>query len=200
MYLNIPSNIFSHIGNVETAVIVIMVLFYRRVIYYWNNLYYLAFTNFIGTLFHELAHFCMALIFLKIPSSISLIPKKEGEYHNFGRVSMVIDKLNIINKFPISIAPIFLFPLILLNEESYIFYYKYFGNSLISNVALIYLMVVLTLNSFPSVSDIKDAFGPSMFLWIGIIAALYYQNIFDLVHGWNVIKESLSVVFKMFVN
>lgn len=194
MDIKIFLSTFSHVGNIETAIIVISVLFYRSLINYWNNIYYLAFTNFMGTLFHELAHFFMALIFLKVPSSLTLVPKQEGNYYNFGSVSLSIDKLNIINKFPISIAPIFIFPLILLNEDFYFLFYKLFGNSLYSNIFMIYLMVVLSLNAFPSTTDIRNAIGPSLVLWVGIIAGLYYQTYFDLGHIWYVLKESLLIV------
>lgn len=197
MDISLINKAMSNVGSIETTVIIMTVLLYRKTINYWNNLYYLAFTNFIGTLFHELAHFCMALFLFKIPKSISVIPKKEGDYHNYGRVTINIDNLNIINKFPISIAPLFIFPLILFNNDFYKYYYTFFGDTIISNAVMIYIIIVLSTNAFPSITDIKMAIGPSMVLWILIIAVLYYQTYFDVIHTWYVIKHSFLEVMRL---
>lgn len=200
MDISLVNKAMSNVGSIETTVIIMTVLFYRKTINYWNNLYYLAFTNFIGTLFHELAHFTMALCLFKIPKSISVIPKKEGDYHNYGRVNINIDSLNIINKFPISIAPLFIFPLILFNNDFYRFYYTFFGDTIISNAVMIYIIIVLSTNAFPSITDIKMAIGPSMVLWILIIAGLYYQSYINMVDIWYVIKHSFFEVMRLLLS
>lgn len=162
--------------SVEAMLLIVFTLIANRIRLFSTNLYYRAFTNLLGTLFHELAHFLVAIIFLKIPKSISIWPKKESQdYHNYGRVEISYDDLNIINQTPISLAPILIMPFIVLNESVIKWCEITFGNSLASKLLFAYLMIVLITNSLPSSSDLKSAFFcKSFFLWSLIISLFFY--------------------------
>lgn len=197
MQITLFEDIFSNLNSNETILIILLVLIYDRIIHYWNNIYYLAFTNFIGTLFHELSHFIMALIFFRIPSSISLIPKENGNINIYGSVSIKIEKLNVINKFPISIAPLFIFPTMIFNDYFYKLYFDFMGKNIYSKFFLLYVIIVLSINAIPSKIDIKNAIGPSLILWAGVIYVYFF--VFDLSINlsflYEIFKESLEFIF-----
>lgn len=169
-------NSTNSLFSIEAMLLIVFTLIANRIRVFSTNLYYRAFTNLLGTLFHELAHFLVAIIFLKIPKSISIWPKKEGEnYHNYGRVEIKYEDLNIFNQTPISLAPILITPLIVLNESVVNWCALTFGGSLASKLLFAYLMIVLITNSLPSSSDLKSAFFcKSFFLWSFIVFLVFY--------------------------
>ena len=66
---------------------------------------------FLSTIFHELAHFTVALLLGGRPSLPNLIPRRRGDMWILGEVRFYISP---INAFPSATAPLLLFPLSIL--------------------------------------------------------------------------------------
>lgn len=177
-------------GSKEIILIVIITLMFNKIRVFSDHIYYRAFTNLIGTLFHELAHFFVAVIFCKIPKSISIIPYSDGNMHNYGRIEVKYSDLNLLNTFPINIAPILIIPTIVLNQYFIDLYFKFASYSLVSNLIFLYLIIVLVTNAIPSRSDLVNGFGSASFLfWVTISVLFYYQQLI-----------TLDVIFEFFIN
>lgn len=188
-----------NINSIEVIFLVCMTLFLNKIRILSSNLYYRAFTNFLGTLFHELAHFFMAVFFLKIPSSISVMPYREGNIHNYGRVTITYDKLNLYNTFPINIAPILIIPTILLNPYFVEFYFYFASSSIISKFIFLYIVIVLATNAIPSSSDLRNGFYSASFLfWLSVSCIFYFQNYVTLAEIIQFLKHGFLTLYERF--
>lgn len=186
--------------EINNGIIIIMIitLIAQRIRTFYSNIYYVAFSNFVGTVFHELAHFCMALIFLKIPISISVLPKSQDRKYELGRVELRYKDFNILNQFPIAIAPLMIYPLVIFNTTIHEIYFDTFGDSLLSKLVMIYLLIVLIVNSLPSSVDLKLAFSMSLILWT-IVPILYFnQNYFNVNEIITYLKELYTLFEREF--
>lgn len=193
-----PSLEFSsnNLFTIEAMLLIIFTLLANKIRLFSTNLYYRAFTNILGTLFHELAHFIMALCFFKIPKSISIWPKKENvNYHNYGRIEIAYGDLNMFNQTPISLAPILIIPLIVLNENILSWSMEICGDSIICKCIFTYLMVVLITNSLPSKSDLHSAFISKSFLfWLFLISTILILKELNIVDVIALIIEIIKEI------
>ena len=149
-----------------------------------NNLYCNSLTYLVGTFFHELSHYIVAIITtFNIPKNFILFPKEIEEngkkWFVLGSVDINSERLNIFNSFLIGFAPLFLLLLSYLTYEYFFEYYlRFFTLSFIAFTVYVFLIVTFVINSIPSSADLKVArkYG-SIYLWILIITIIYtYRN------------------------
>lgn len=149
-----------------------------------NNLYCNSLTYLVGTFFHELSHYIVAIITtFNIPKNFILFPKEIEEngkkWFVLGSVDINSERLNIFNSFLIGFAPLFLLLLSYLTYEYFFEYYlRFFTLSFLAFTVYVFLIVTFVINSIPSSADLKVArkYG-SIYLWILIITIIYtYRN------------------------
>jgi len=184
----------NYVLSNEAIIIIMTTIFILKIKNLSTNIYYRALTNFVGTFFHELAHFCIALIFLKIPKKISVIPKREGDMHVYGSVSIDYEDYNLINRTPIALAPLIIYPLFVFNPYVKSEYFSFMGNSVYSRILFLYLIIVLIINAIPSKTDFKLAFSSSLIFWLLLIMGFYYQDYITL----DEVKNKLIELFYFF--
>ena len=186
--------------EINNTVILIMIftLIAQRIRTLYSNIYYVALSNFVGTVFHELAHFCMALIFFKIPTSFSVIPRSEDRKYELGRVELKYNDMNILNQFPIAMAPLMIFPLVIFNTTVHEIYFLTFGESLISKLVMIYLLIVLIVNSLPSSADLRLAASGSFVFWAFLTILYLNQDYFNINDVYNYLKGLHTIFEKEF--
>ena len=124
------------------------------------NIYLSGIVYFLGTFFHELAHYIMALITtLRLPGRVSLFPKYEvvngRKIITLGYVEVRNSSLNILNAFPIGMAPLSLLYLAYLVSISFFDYYSiWFSVGITAYILQSFLMATLIINSVPSRADL----------------------------------------------
>ena len=124
------------------------------------NTYLSGIVYFLGTFFHEMAHYIMALITtFRLPGRISLFPKYEivngRRVIALGYVEVKNSSLNILNAFPIGMAPLSLLYLAYLVSISFFDYYSiWFEVGIIAYILQSFLMATLIINSVPSRADL----------------------------------------------
>lgn len=128
-----------------------------------TNNYFAALVYFIGTFFHELSHYIVALITtMKIPKRVSLLPKVENINGKktivLGYVEISKENVNIFNAFLIAMAPLILLYLAyLVSKYFFIFYTNYYQINLLGYFLYLFLITTLIVNSVPSSADFKMA-------------------------------------------
>ena len=126
------------------------------------NIFFAWSVGFIGTFFHELAHFLTSLMLLGKPVWFSIIPSSSIEngkkYYTLGYVSS--KNVRWWNVFFIAMAPFLLMPL---SFWVYGHFFDYFDRSLASYLLYIYVVVSLVFSSIPSSVDFKTLHNSSFF-------------------------------------
>jgi hypothetical protein len=134
--------------------------------------------NFIGTFFHEITHYFVALILNGKPSKFNIFPKKvvfnNKNYYSLGNIE--VGNLRWYNRFFIGMSP-FLLLIIVYYLDKYFFYF--FENRFLENILFIYLIVVFLSSSIPSIVDFKNAFSKNGYL-IGFVTILIIPFYFGL--------------------
>ena len=123
------STVFNFIKNNQilfTVFITILILKMKEISK--ANIYLSGIVYFLGTFFHELAHYIMALITtLRLPGRVSLFPKYEivngRRVIALGYVEVRNSSLNILNAFLIGMAPLSLLYLAYLVSKYFFIYY-----------------------------------------------------------------------------
>ena len=83
------------------------VLIIKAKYFSYKNIYIAGFVHIVGTFFHELSHYLVAIITtLKFPGGFSIFPKREGGKIVFGYVEIEKNRLNIVNSFLIGMSPL----------------------------------------------------------------------------------------------
>ena len=124
------------------------------------NMYLSGIVYFLGTFFHELAHYIMALITtFKLPGQISIFPKSEvvngRKTITLGYVEVRNSSLNILNAFLIGMAPLSLLYLAYIVSKYFFIYYGiWFEVGIIAYILQSFLMATLIINSVPSRADL----------------------------------------------
>ena len=124
------------------------------------NIYLSGIVYFSGTFFHEMAHYIMALITtLRLPGRVSLFPKYEvvngRKIIALGYVEVRNSSLNILNAFPIGMAPLLLLYLAYIVSKYFFIYYGiWFEVGIIAYILQSFLMATLIINSVPSRADL----------------------------------------------
>ena len=124
------------------------------------NIYLSGIVYFLGTFFHELAHYIMALITtFKLPGQISIFPKSEvvngRKTITLGYVEVRNSSLNILNAFLIGMAPLSLLYLAyLVSKYFFIYYGLWFEIGIFAYILQSFLMATLIINSVPSRADL----------------------------------------------
>lgn len=141
-----------------------------------SNIYLSGIIYFLGTFFHEIAHYIMALITtFRLPERISLFPKYEfangKRFIVLGYVEIKNSNLNILNSFLIGMAPLLLLYLAYLVSKYFFFYYGiWFEVGIIGYILQSFLIATLIINSVPSRADfILAKTKGSLFFYITII-------------------------------
>ncbi|MGD9679161.1 MAG: hypothetical protein AB7V16_12535 [Vulcanibacillus sp.] len=150
-----------------------------------TNNYFAALVYFIGTFFHELSHYIVALITtMKIPKKVSLFPKVENINGKksivLGYVEISKENVNIFNAFPIAMAPLILLYLAyLVSKYFFIFYTNYYQINLFGYFVYLFLITTLIVNSVPSSADFKMAkTNGSIYLYFVLFVSLSIYIIF----------------------
>ena len=146
------------------------------------NMYLSGIVYFLGTFFHELAHYIMALITtFKLPGQISIFPKSEAvngrKIITLGYVEVRNSSLNILNAFPIGMAPLSLLYLAYLVSISFFDYYSiWFEVGIIAYILQSFLMATLIINSVPSRADLILARtkGSLYFYIVILLISIFY--------------------------
>lgn len=111
--------------------------------------------KFIGTFFHEMAHFLVSLVLVGKPVWFSIIPSSSIEngkkYYTLGYVTS--NNVRWWNVFFISMAPFLLMPL---SFWIYGHFFEYFERNLATYFLYIYVVVSLVFSSIPSGVDFKN--------------------------------------------
>ena len=124
-----------------------------------TNIYLSGIVYFLGTFFHELAHYIIALVTtFRLPGRISLLPKYEvtndRKFIVLGNVEVKNSSLNIFNAFPIGMAPVSLLYLAyLISKYFFIYYAIWFEIGIFAYILQSFLMATLIINSVPSRAD-----------------------------------------------
>lgn len=146
-----------------------------------TNSYSAALAHFIGTFFHELAHYIIAIITtFRIPTKISLFPKIEKINGKktilLGYVDINKDHLNILNACLIAMAPLILLYLAyLVSKYFFTFYIEWFEINIGSYLLYLFLITTLIVNSVPSSADFKMArYKGSIYLYILLIIFAHF--------------------------
>ncbi len=146
------------------------------------NIYLSGIVYFLGTFFHEMAHYIMALITtFRLPGRISLFPKYEivngRRVIALGYVEVRNSSLNILNAFPIGMAPLSLLYLAYLVSISFFDYYSiWFSVGITAYILQSFLMATLIINSVPSRADLILARtkGSLYFYIVILLISIFY--------------------------
>lgn len=147
-----------------------------------KNIYLATIVYFIGTFFHELAHYIAALITtFRIPNGFSLFPKiKKENGHNriiLGYVLIEKEYINVFNAFLIGMAPLSLLFLAYLVSRYYFQLSSIWWEiNILNYLAYLFLLTTLIVNSVPSRMDfIVAKTKGSLYLYLLLILAyLFY--------------------------
>lgn len=150
---------------VTFSIAAIILLTFRLV--YRNQIFIFLF-DFIGTFFHELAHFTIGLFMMAQPINFSIFPKNENGQLVLGSVGFL--NVRFFNAIPIGLAP-----LVLLIPIMYIPYYVYNNDlSILLSILLSLVFISLSFSFLPSSQDYKVAFS-------NIFGVLFYIAIFSFI-------------------
>ena len=146
------------------------------------NIYLSGIVYFSGTFFHEMAHYIMALITtFRLPGRISLFPKYEivngRRVIALGYVEVRNSSLNILNAFPIGMAPLLLLYLAYIVSKYFFIYYGiWFEVGIIAYILQSFLMATLIINSVPSRADLILARtkGSLYFYIVILLISIFY--------------------------
>lgn len=146
------------------------------------NIYLSGIVYFLGTFFHELAHYIIALITtFRLPGRISLFPKYEivngRRVIALGYVEVKNSSLNILNAFPIGMAPLLLLYLAYIVSKYFFIYYGiWFEVGIIAYILQSFLMATLIINSVPSRADLILARtkGSLYFYIVILLISIFY--------------------------
>lgn len=146
------------------------------------NIYLSGIVYFLGTFFHELAHYIMALITtFKLPGQISIFPKSEvvngRKTITLGYVEVRNSSLNILNAFLIGMAPLSLLYLAYIVSKYFFIYYGiWFEVGIIAYILQSFLMATLIINSVPSRADLILARtkGSLYFYIVILLISIFY--------------------------
>ena len=146
------------------------------------NIYLSGIVYFLGTFFHELAHYIIALITtFRLPGRISLFPKYEivngRRVIALGYVEVKNSSLNILNAFPIGMAPLILLYLAYIVSKYFFIYYGiWFEVGIIAYILQSFLMATLIINSVPSRADLILARtkGSLYFYIVILLISIFY--------------------------
>ena len=146
------------------------------------NIYLSGIVYFLGTFFHEMAHYIMALITtFKLPGRISIFPKSEvvngRKTITLGYVEVRNSSLNILNAFLIGMAPLSLLYLAYLVSKYFFIYYGiWFEVGIIAYILQSFLMATLIINSVPSRADLILARtkGSLYFYIVILLISIFY--------------------------
>lgn len=138
------------------------------------NGYLAGLIHILGTFFHELTHYLVAILTtFHIPKNFSIFPKtnKSERSIELGYVELEMRYLNIFNAFLISMAPLLLLYLAyFVSKYFFIYYEKYFEVGIISYIIYLFLMTTLIVNSIPSKADFKIAkYKGSIYFYILLV-------------------------------
>ena len=146
------------------------------------NIYLSGIVCFLGTFFHEMAHYIMALITtFRLPGRISLFPKYEivngRRVIALGYVEVKNSSLNILNAFPTGMAPLLLLYLAYIVSKYFFIYYGiWFEVGIIAYILQSFLMATLIINSVPSRADLILARtkGSLYFYIVILLISIFY--------------------------
>ena len=146
------------------------------------NIYLSGIVYFLGTFFHELAHYIIALITtFRLPGRISLFPKYEivngRRVIALGYVEVKNSSLNILNAFPIGMAPLLLLYLAYIVSKYFFIYYGiWFEVGIIAYILQSFLMATLIINSVPSRADLilAKTKGSLYFYIVILLISIFY--------------------------
>ncbi len=130
---------------------------------------------FIGTFFHEVAHFILSLITNGKPTWLSIIPHKseDGTQYILGHVNN--KNLNWKNAAFIGLAPLLL---IILAYMVYLYFFNFFTPSFNTYLLYVILIVSLTTSSIPSSVDLGHIFNKKFLIniipLVLLIALIYF--------------------------
>lgn len=181
------STVFNFIKNNQilfTVFITILILKMKEISKV--NIYLSGIVYFLGTFFHELAHYIIALITtFRLPGRISLFPKYEivngRRVIALGYVEVKSSSLNILNAFPIGMAPLLLLYLAYIVSKYFFIYYGiWFEVGIIAYILQSFLMATLIINSVPSRADLILARTKgSLYFYIVILLISIFYIIYD---------------------
>ncbi len=141
---------------------------------------------FIGTLFHELAHFIVSLLTAGKPVWISIIPHKseDGTKYVLGHVKN--KNLNWKNAAFIGLAPLML---LFLAYEVYLYFFDFVTPGFYSYLAYVILIVSLTSSSIPSSVDLGHIFNNRFLL--NIIPLILFFVLIYFLHKYSAIEMQI---------
>ena len=177
------STVFNFIKNnhiLFTVFITILILKMKEISKV--NIYLSGIVYFSGTFFHEMAHYIMALITtFRLPGRVSLFPKYEvvngRKIIALGYVEVRNSSLNILNAFPIGMAPLLLLYLAYIVSKYFFIYYGiWFEVGIIAYILQSFLMATLIINSVPSRADLILARtkGSLYFYIVILLISIFY--------------------------
>lgn len=177
------STVFNFIKNNQilfTVFITILILKMKEISKV--NIYLSGIVYFLGTFFHEMAHYIMALITtFRLPGRVSLFPKYEvvngRKIIALGYVEVRNSSLNILNAFPIGMAPLLLLYLAYIVSKYFFIYYGiWFEVGIIAYILQSFLMATLIINSVPSRADLILARtkGSLYFYIVILLISIFY--------------------------
>ena len=177
------STVFNFIKNNQilfTVFITILILKMKEISKV--NIYLSGIVYFLGTFFHEMAHYIMALITtFRLPGRVSLFPKYEvvngRKIIALGYVEVRNSSLNILNAFPIGMAPLLLLYLAYMVSKYFFIYYGiWFEVGIIAYILQSFLMATLIINSVPSRADLILARtkGSLYFYIVILLISIFY--------------------------
>ena len=146
------------------------------------NIYLSGIVYFLGTFFHELAHYIIAIITtFRLPGRISLFPKYEivngRRVIALGYVEVKNSSLNILNAFPTGMAPLLLLYLAYIVSKYFFIYYGiWFEVGIIAYILQSFLMATLIINSVPSRADLilAKTKGSLYFYIVILLISIFY--------------------------
>ena len=177
------STVFNFIKNNQilfTVFITILILKMKEISKV--NIYLSGIVYFLGTFFHELAHYIIAIITtFRLPGRISLFPKYEivngRRVIALGYVEVKNSSLNILNAFPTGMAPLLLLYLAYIVSKYFFIYYGiWFEVGIIAYILQSFLMATLIINSVPSRADLILARtkGSLYFYIVILLISIFY--------------------------
>lgn len=136
---------------------------------------------FMGTFFHELAHFLVSLVTFGKPYWFSVIPhseiNKESDEKMITLGHVKSSNVRWWNVFFISMAPFLLLPL---SYYVYLYFFDYVEMNLWTLILYVFTIVSLLFSSIPSGADFKNVFNRD--LPANIIAPVIFGAAFYLYH------------------
>ena len=177
------STVFNFIKNNQilfTVFITILILKMKEISK--ANIYLSGIVYFLGTFFHELAHYIIAIITtFRLPGRISLFPKYEivngRRVIALGYVEVKNSSLNILNAFPTGMAPLLLLYLAYIVSKYFFIYYGiWFEVGIIAYILQSFLMATLIINSVPSRADLilAKTKGSLYFYIVILLISIFY--------------------------